>query len=111
MEGFVKGDIIVIEYPYSDFKTYKRRPVVVLKVPKGEDIIVLQMTAESQEKSVEILITYKDFSKGRLKREGFIRLDKVFTIDKSLVKYKVGSLKQEMFNNIVESLCNYLKTD
>ncbi len=74
MEGFVKGDILVIEYPYSDFKSYKRRPVLVIKTPKGDEIIVLQMTAESQEKNVEILITHEDFSKGKLKKEGFIRI-------------------------------------
>ena len=67
------------------------------------------MTAESQEKSVEILITHEDFSEGKLKKEGFIRLDKIFTIDKSLIKYKVGSLKQEKLNEILDKVCSFLR--
>ncbi len=109
MEGFVKGDIIVIEFPYSHLKEFKRRPVLILKVPKGEDIIVLQITSSSYEKSIEIPIKNNDFSKGGLKRDSFTRLDKIASIEKSLIKYKVGSLKQEKFNEIINKICFFLK--
>ena len=109
MEGFVKGDIIVIEFPYSHLKEYKRRPVLILKVPKGEDIIVLQIIGSSYEKSVEIPIKKEDFNKGGLKRDSFARLDKIASIEKSLIKYKAGSLKQEKFNEILDKVCSFLK--
>ena len=109
MEGFVKGDIIVIEFPYSHLKEYKRRPVLILKIPKGEDIIVLQITSSSYEKSVEIPIKKEDFSKGGLKRDSFTRLDKIASIEKSLIKYNAGSLKQEKFNEIIDRVCFFLK--
>ena len=64
MEGFVKGDIIVIEFPFSDLIRAKRRPSLVVKVPKGDDIIVCQITGKSYEKSVEIPI--KKFRNGSL---------------------------------------------
>ena len=76
MEGFVRGDIIVIEFPYSHLKQYKRRPVLILKVPNGEDLIVMQITSSSYEKSVEIPLNYKDFLKGGLKKDDEIILKK-----------------------------------
>ena len=85
MEGFVKGDVIVIEFPYSHLKEFKRRPVLILKVPKGEDIIVLQITSSSYEKSVEIPIKKEDFHKGGLKRDSFTRVDKIASVEKSLI--------------------------
>lgn len=109
MEGFVKGDVVVIEFPYSNLKDAKRRPVLILKLPNGEDIIALQITASSQEKSVEIQIKKEDFKKGNLKRESYIRIDKIASIDKSLIKYKVGSLKQAKFDSILENVCSFLK--
>ena len=109
MEGLVKGEIVVIEFPYSHLKDAKRRPVLILKVPKGEDIIVLQITGSSYEKSVEILIKKEDFWKGNLKRESYIRIDKIASIEKSLIKYKVSSLKQEKFNEILDKICSFLK--
>ncbi len=109
MEGFVRRDIVVIEFPYSNLKKSKRRPVLILKVPKGEDVIVLQITGASYEKLVEIQIKKEDFRQGSLKMESYIRIDKIASIDKSLIKYKVGSLKQEKFDEIVNEVCSFLK--
>ena len=109
MEGLVKGDIIVIEFPYSNLKDSKRRPVFLLKIPKGEDIIVLQITGSSYEKSVEVFIKKEDFKQGNLKRDSHVRIDKIASIDKSLIKYKIGSLKKEKIGEIIESVCSFLK--
>ncbi len=109
MEGFVRGEIVVIEFPYSDLKDTKRRPIVILKVPKGEDIIVAQITGTPYERSVEIPLKKEDFKQGNLKRESFVRIDKIASIERSLVKYKVGSLKQEKFNEVLDRICSFLR--
>ena len=109
MEGFVKGDVIVLEFPFSNLIQVKKRPSLVIKVPKGEDVIVCQITGRSYDKSVEIPIKKEDFYKGSLKVESYARLDKIFSIEKSLIKYKIGSLKQEKFNNILNKICFFLK--
>ncbi len=110
MEEFVRGDIVVIEFPYSNLKDSKRRPVLILKVPKGEDIIVLQITGSSYEKPVEIVIKKEDFRQGNLKRDSHIRIDKIASSDKSLIKYRAGSLKQEKFDKIIDEVCSFLKS-
>lgn len=109
MEGFVKGEVVVIEFPYSNLKNVKKRPVLILKVPEGEDIIVVQITGSSYEKSVEIPIKNEDFRRGSLKRDSFVRIDKIASIEKLLVKYKIGFLKQEKFNEILDKICYFLK--
>ncbi len=108
MEEFVKGEILVLEFPFSNLKSSKRRPVLVLKVPKGDDIIVLQITGNSQEQQVEIEIDDKDFKKGSLNRKSFIRIDKIATIDRSLIKYKVGRISEDKFKEIISKICNYI---
>lgn len=110
MEKFVKGDILIIEFPFSNLKNSKRRPVLVLKVPKGEDLIVLQITGSSYENSVEIIINNIDFMQGSLNRESFVRIDKLASVEKSLIAYKIGSLKKEKFFEILERTCSYLKS-
>jgi len=109
MEGFIRGDIIVLEFPFSNLIQIKRRPSLIIKVPKGEDMIVCQITGKSYEKSVEIPIKKEDFSKGNLKVESYIRLDKIFSVEKSLIKYKIGSLKREKYAEIIERVCSFLK--
>lgn len=109
MGGFVKGDVLVVEFPYSDLKCAKRRPVLVLKVPRGEDLIIIQITSSSYEKSVEIALKENDFKQGSLKRESYARIDKIASVEKSLIKYKIGSLKQESFDLILNKVCSFLK--
>jgi len=109
MERLVKGDIIIIEFPFSNLKDSKRRPVLVLKVPKGEDVIVNQITGSSYEKDVEMPISDNDFSNGSLKRNSFVRIDKIGSIEKTLIKYKIGSLKHNKFNEILNRVVEFLK--
>ncbi len=110
MEGLVRGDIIVIEFPYSDLKTWKRRPVLVMKIPKGDDILVCQITSESYEKQVEVEIKRDDFVGGILKKDSYVRIDKIASIEKSLIKYKICSLKKGKFSVILNRVIDFLKS-
>jgi mRNA interferase MazF len=109
MEKLVKGDIVVIDFPFSSLKESKRRPALIVKIPSGEDLILCQITSESQEKSVEITLNDKDFYAGKLKRDSYIRIDKIASIEKSLVRYKIGALKEEKFNKILKKIISFLK--
>ncbi|MEK6912946.1 MAG: type II toxin-antitoxin system PemK/MazF family toxin [Nanoarchaeota archaeon] len=109
MEGFVRGDVVVLDFPFSDLTQFKRRPALVLKVPKGEDLIICQITAKPQEKSVEVPLNSKDFITGGLKKDSYVRIDKITSIKSTRVKYKIGSLKVEKFKEILDSIVSFLK--
>ena len=109
MERFVKGDVVVLDFPFSNLLQVKRRPALIIKVPKGGDVIVNQITGKSQESSVEIPINKKDFKEGGLKIDSHLRLDKIFSIEKSIIKYKAGSLKSEKFREILDKIISFLK--
>jgi mRNA interferase MazF len=109
MEGLVKGDVVVIDFPFSNLKNVKRRPVLILKIPKGEDIIVLQITGDSYEALLEVPIKKEDFKQGGLKRDSYARIDKIASIEKFLIEYRVGTLKQDKFNEILDKICSFLK--
>ena len=111
MERFVKGDVVVLDFPFSNLVQAKRRPALIIKVPKGHDLIICQITAESQEKPVEVSITNNDFSYGRLKRDSYVRIDKITTIKRTRVKYKAASLKQEKFIEIINKICSFLNDE
>ena len=110
MEGFVKGDVVVLEFPFSNLMEIKRRPSLILKVPKGGDLIVSQITGSSYEPSLEVSIKNNDFKEGKLKIDSYLRLDKISSIERSLVKYKIGSLKKDKFNEILNKVCDFLKS-
>ncbi|WP_459879843.1 hypothetical protein [Desulfothermus naphthae] len=40
MERFIKGDVIVIPFPFSDLTGRKRRPALVISNLEGQDLIL-----------------------------------------------------------------------
>jgi mRNA interferase MazF len=48
MGRFVKGDVVVIPFPYSDLSASKKRPALVLADLEGDDIILCQITSQNR---------------------------------------------------------------
>ena len=93
MEAFVKGDVVVLPFPFSDLSTTKRRPGLVVADLEGDDIILCQITSKVMEDAYSIFLKDGDFKKGSLKVESIIRPNKLFTADRSIILYKTGTLK------------------
>ena len=49
MERFVKGDDIVIPFPFTDLSGTKRRPALVLADLPGDEIILCQITSQQND--------------------------------------------------------------
>jgi mRNA interferase MazF len=46
MAGFVKGDVVVVPFPFSDLAASKRRPALILAELDGDDCILCQITSQ-----------------------------------------------------------------
>lgn len=46
MERFIKGDIVVVPFPFSDLTRAKRRPALVIAELEGDDLILCQITSQ-----------------------------------------------------------------
>lgn len=44
MGRFVKGDVVVVPFPFSDLSTTKRRPALVVADLTGDDVVLCQIT-------------------------------------------------------------------
>lgn len=93
MEKPVKGDVVVLPFPFSDLSSCKKRPALVTASIKGDDIILCQITSEARDDEHTIGLEDSDFAQGGLKLKSAIRPNKIFTADSSLVLYKAGSVK------------------
>jgi len=47
MGRFVKGDVVVMPFPYSDLSATKKRPALVIAALDGDDVILCQITSQS----------------------------------------------------------------
>ncbi|MEK6844420.1 MAG: type II toxin-antitoxin system PemK/MazF family toxin [Nanoarchaeota archaeon] len=105
MERFVKGDIVVLPFPYTNSSTTKKRPALVIATLRGQNIILAQITTVQREDEDLINLTKSDFSSGFLKHDSFIMCSIITTAESSTVSYKVGKLKMEKIKQVQERLC------
>jgi mRNA interferase MazF len=48
MGQFVKGDVVVIPFPFTDLSGNKRRPAFVIADLPGDDIVICQITSKDK---------------------------------------------------------------
>ena len=108
METFVKGEVVVVPFPFSDLSQFKRRPAFILSNPFGNDIILCQITSKDIKDQYSISINDTDFITGSLKVPSNVRPNKIFTVDKNIILYKIGILKPEKIKEITEGVINLL---
>lgn len=101
MERLVKGDVVVVPFPFSDLSGVKRRPALVIATPEGADILLCQITGRKRYDNYSITLESSDFSKGHLPISSFIRPNKLFTAEKSIVIYTAGSISQRKLLHVI----------
>ncbi len=109
MEKFVKGDVVVVPFPFSDLSQSKRRPTLVIAPLEGDDAILYQITSKTVKDAYAIPIDDTDFSSGSLKQPGNIRPNRLFTADSHIILYRVGSIKLEKLAEIVDKVVEIIK--
>ncbi|MBN2052513.1 type II toxin-antitoxin system PemK/MazF family toxin [Candidatus Woesearchaeota archaeon] len=109
MEKPLKGEVIVIHFPFTNMSASKRRPALVLADIRGDDVITCPISSQSRGADYAISLEDSDFSKGKLPLASFIRPNVLFTADKSLIEKKVGVLKNKKTDEVIEEICRMLR--
>lgn len=109
MGKFIKGDVVVIPFPFSDLSNTKRRPALVVASLTGDDVILAQITSKSLSDVYSIEITASDFSSGSLTQDSLVRPNRIFTADSNIVLYKVGSLSSKKLDEVINKITEILK--
>jgi mRNA interferase MazF len=103
-----QGDIVLIPIPFTDLSAQKRRPVIVISNntynQQASDMIVVAMTSNPVLSAYSFTITSADLSSGRLNRPGTVRVDKIYTLDQTLIVKTFGQVNTRTLNRICSVL-------
>lgn len=92
MTSYRTGDVVSVEFPFSDLQRRKRRPGLVL-VSGDEDLVVARVTTQPPRNPSDVaLIRWAEIG---LPRASTVRLTKLATIDRRLVHRTIGRLHPE----------------
>ena len=109
MEKLVKGDVVVIPFPFSNLTESRRRPALVIASMDGDDVILCQITSQHIKDKHAIVVDEDDFEKGNLKKKSNVRANRIFTADRHIILYCIGHLKKEKVNKIIDCIVDILK--
>jgi mRNA interferase MazF len=108
VEKPIVGSVMVTSFPFSNLKAHKNRPALVLGISDFNDVVLCQITSISDGDLQKIKLTSSSFSTGGLPIESYVRPDKLFTADSSLISKTVGQLKPSVVREIKTVLKNFL---
>ena len=104
MGKFVKGDVVVIPFPFSDLSATKRRPALVIAALSGDDVILCQITSQAITNSLAIAISAQDFADGSLHQKSNVRPERLFTADSQIIAYRAGSLTPAKMQEVTDAI-------
>lgn len=109
MARFVKGDVVVVPFPFSDLTHAKRRPALVVAEFEGDDLLLCQITSQRIGDSYAIAIDESDFEAGSLRQRSHLRPNRLFTADRQIILYRAGYLKPDKVNEIIDKIISILR--
>ena len=87
-----KGNIVLIPFPFTDLSGNKLRAALIL-AETPLDVTVSFITTQLQWQEATDILLHPNLTNG-IKKTSLVRLSKLATIDKLLVKGKIGSIAQ-----------------
>lgn len=107
MGAFVRGDVVILPFPFSDRPGFKRRPALVLSVFSAKEHIVCSITSQLVRDDFCIVLDQSDFEEGGIKTSSYIRPNYLFTVRSEAISYRAGRVLSVKFDEVV-SMINLL---
>lgn len=104
----MKGDAVVLNFPFSDLSQTKRRPALVLAAPRGDDPILCQIASQAREDGYSVRLDALDFAAGWLSQSSRIRPNRLFSADSGSVVYSAGRVSPEKLRETRDKLVSML---
>jgi len=110
MERPVNGDVVVVNFPFTDLTSFSKRPALVIANIRGEDTILCQITTQqSRLDEYAVILESKDFNEGKLSHSSYIRVNKLFTASKKIILKKIGKINEIKISETKNKLCEILQ--
>ena len=90
MDNLNFGDIVLLKFPFTDRKNYKRRPALIINDFDDGDIIVCRITSQIYNTPFDVYIDR--WKESGLKLPSVIRVHKLATLEKDLVEATMGKI-------------------
>ena len=96
----VVGEVVVLPFPQTNLQSGKRRPALVVADLVGDDLVLCQITRNERADGLSVPLILSDFERGRLTVDSFIRANRLFTVEQSVILYAAGKIKDTKLQEV-----------
>jgi mRNA-degrading endonuclease toxin of MazEF toxin-antitoxin module len=100
----VAGEIVILPFPQTNLQQGKRRPALVVVDLSGDDLILCQITSQIHRDSYSVSLESGDFQSGQLNVQSYIRPNRLFTVEKSVILYTAARLTNNKLDETLAKL-------
>jgi PemK-like, MazF-like toxin of type II toxin-antitoxin system len=101
-----KGEIVLIEFPFTDLSGSKQRPALIL-AEKKDDILAAFITSKTEDFDEDDLLIEAD-KQNKLKQNSRLRLFRLAALKKKLAVGTIGFINDTKLKQIDEKLIKIL---
>jgi len=102
MSSYAAGDIVLLEFPFTDTSGSKRRPALVLLDTGDDDIVVARVTGQLTATPEDVVLD--EWQQAGLLLPSVVRLHKVATLQRRLVDKRLGRLTPGDWSRVILAL-------
>lgn len=114
MARFMRGDVVVVPFPFSGAMSSKRRPALILGAwayAGGTDYLTCLISSQAAPDPALIALESDDILGGSLNRQSYLRPLYLFAADENYIVRKVGTLKADKLGAVVQAIIALLKEE
>ncbi len=101
---FQQKELVLLPYPFSDQGGSKVRPAIIISNDnfnkRSEDCVMVPLTTIIKDEPFSLIINQDNLESGKLLKQSRVRIDKLFTIKKSLIMMKIGKVNEKTLEKI-----------
>ena len=101
---YFKGDIVVINFPFSDLINAKKRPMLVIAA-KGEDVTGCAITSNPRSNGLDI----DGFEEGSLPLKSKVKYWQIHTFLEDLIDRKIAKISKSVQKELVIKINQLIK--
>jgi mRNA interferase MazF len=106
MQSYHFGDVVLVDFPFSDRNAEKRRPGLVITQDSHGDLLVARITSKIPELSTDIILM--DWKEAGLNISSNVRLLKLATTHESYVLRRLGKVAARDRQTAIQALRHFI---
>ena len=101
---FKQKELVLLPYPFSDQVGSKVRPAIIVSNDnfnkRCEDCVMVPLTTLIKDEPFSLIVNQDSLESGKLLKQSRVRIDKIFTIKKSLIIMQIGKINDKTLEKI-----------